>query len=525
MPIKIALVADVASVIKGAGDVEAAFEDVADSLDDMARDAQRSTKQTGDAIDKGISSGAQDATTSVDRLERSFADMAQDASRHSKDAGDDIGRNIKRGTEDAAEGTQTFKENAGANAKEVAASFDGTATSIADGFQGLAAEALEGFGPAGLAAGVAIAAGIGLATKSMEEAKEQAQETAEEVASIASEMIDLGSSTRGPEQVNDALKEMASTAEDGTVRLKEVGDQAKAAGTNVQDYARGLAGDNAAAARSFKDVSDRLDAIEKQYNALDVDSRPLFLEQNQTTIDALRTAQDELVKVDGTLAQASETASLFNLATRGYGDAVSDASTRLTENNDALDANRDAQDKAAASTKNLFDQQTNLAAVLATATQTLKDNATAGLDSSTEAGRKNRDAVSASAQAFLDQAAAIREADGSQAAANAKIREGRDNAIAQAEALGYSADEASAYADQLGLIPTKVDTQLQLQLDRDGYADARAKYDGLGQPINTSVRVSVDTDQADLDLARWRDRQRSLIVGVRAQPAFTQQPV
>ena len=139
-------------VQRGAKDVDKALDGVSDSLDDVARDGE----QAGD------------------KLERSFRDAADAAKRESRTIESDVQRNVNRGFDRASEGAENFKDEAKQNAAEVAASFDGSAESIADGFQGLAATAFSGFGPAGIAAGVTAAAGIGLVTQALTTAQEQA---------------------------------------------------------------------------------------------------------------------------------------------------------------------------------------------------------------------------------------------------------------------------------------------------------------------------------------------------------------
>lgn len=306
--IKLAFVSDVRELVRGTKDVEGALEKVADSLDDV-----------GDAGEK-----------STDKLAKSFKETYDDVKRGAADTGDKVARDIKRGTQEASEGTKALSDNAASNAKEVAASFDGSAQSIADGFQGLAAEAFEGFGPAGVAAGVAAGVGIGLVSAQLEKAKEQAQETAEEVADLAGELIGLGGD-RGPSEINDALLEMATTAEDGTVKINELAESASGARIDFQDFARGVAGDAESQKRSFAEIEAGLDAYRaglarvKEEDPGNAGALKGYIDENQAWLESLTGARDELVAVNGTLDQAAATAENYARAVDTNAEAVARA--------------------------------------------------------------------------------------------------------------------------------------------------------------------------------------------------------
>lgn len=160
--IRIDFLADVRDFLRGTKDVEQGLEDVGGSLDDVARDGD-------DAAGK---------------LEKSFKDALDDVKVRGKDAGDDLGKRIKHGASDASEGMADFQANTEANLKETAASF-GSVEDALGGLQGLAAEALEGFGPAGVAAGAAMALGIGVVSTKLQDIADKTNEAAEAAAEFA----------------------------------------------------------------------------------------------------------------------------------------------------------------------------------------------------------------------------------------------------------------------------------------------------------------------------------------------------
>jgi hypothetical protein len=179
MPIKIDFLSNVRDFLRGTDAAEDALKDVADSLDDMARDAK---------------AGGEKAERSIEKLEDSFLDAAKRAKALGK-AGNDAGDDVKKGMKGAEDGVDELKDEANATAKETAASFDGSAESILGAFQEVAANAFAGFGPAGALAGLAIAAGIGLATAEFQKAADAAEELRTKAVEYAGEARDAGVST------------------------------------------------------------------------------------------------------------------------------------------------------------------------------------------------------------------------------------------------------------------------------------------------------------------------------------------
>lgn len=181
----------------GTKDAERALEDLADVVEDFTRDASDAGEEGADSFNI-LSDAAGDAERDFERAAGSIDDVrdelrragdeADDLGRKGKDAGDDVRDGMRR----AEDGVQEFKDEANSTAREAAASFDGSAESIADVFQEISANAFAGFGPAGAVAGLAAAAGIGLAVAGFEAIGEATEESKERAAEWASAYIEAG---------------------------------------------------------------------------------------------------------------------------------------------------------------------------------------------------------------------------------------------------------------------------------------------------------------------------------------------
>lgn len=207
----------------GVKDVEKSLDDVADALDDLTRDSGRSADKAGDNLADGIEDGARDSEKAVEKLERSFKELSDAATRESSDAGDAIGRNVKKGTADAEEGLDDFKQEANQTAKESAASFDGSAESIIDVFQEVAANAFAGFGPAGAVAGLAAAVGIGFAVSAIEGGAEDTEAFKERVGELTQQFIDAGGTgKRTFDDLVSSVQDLATETDDSKDQLKDL---------------------------------------------------------------------------------------------------------------------------------------------------------------------------------------------------------------------------------------------------------------------------------------------------------------
>lgn len=262
MPINIKIGANASAAIREARAAGDAIEGIGDSLDDLARDSQRQSRDVGSDLSDGVDRGVRDSEDSLDRLQRSFRDNVRAIER--TDGGGGLGSNIARdmdhGTQQAGESVETFRDEAVSNLSEVASSFTGDVTSVVDLVQGTLGGVVADLGPIGLVAGTVAAAGVGLIGSAITGAQEDAEVFKQRVSDLANEFIEtgrVGSASMG--YIVDRLKEMATSTDDGVTSLQDLRTAADRSGTSYKDLSRAAAGHT-------DEIDKQIDAIVKQKN-------------------------------------------------------------------------------------------------------------------------------------------------------------------------------------------------------------------------------------------------------------------
>ncbi|MCR2785438.1 MULTISPECIES: hypothetical protein [unclassified Microbacterium] len=241
-------------------DLSAAFDEVADSLDDLASDAARSGSKVEDAAEEmgdSFKDVAKDADAAADKMEDSFRDMVRDAKR----AGDDVGDGLDQGFKKAGDGVQEFKSEANSTAREAAASFSGSAEDIGDAFQEVTANAFAGFGPAGAAAGLVAAAGIGVVTAELQKQQEEADKLKERLSSAYQEAAEEGRDYLSVSQLISEANDLMFNPERAD-EYKKVRAEAKLLAVDESTVIRANAGDLDAQ----KEVMGRINALQDDIN-------------------------------------------------------------------------------------------------------------------------------------------------------------------------------------------------------------------------------------------------------------------
>lgn len=325
------------------------LEDAQDVLDDLGKDdsgksLERSMERAGDAT--------KDSRKEIDKLQETIKDVNKAAKNFGVDGGRDIGDGVKKGTDDAKEGLGEFKDEANSTAREAAASFDGSAESIGDAFQEVAANALAGFGPIGAGAGLLIAAGLGVAFTKITEGKEETEAFKSKVSELGQEFIETGRlGATGMEFVIDQLKELATTTEEGVLTLGDLKDAVDAAGQG-ENFSK--------IAQAYAGSTDELD----KFVSKNEDYLKQLQDESQAAPQAATGAYEAAIKkalgqekVVEQLKTAQEAAELAAAQEAAYLAAGGPEMQRKAELIGAID---EEYDEAAGSTQDFINKETGL---------------------------------------------------------------------------------------------------------------------------------------------------------------------
>jgi hypothetical protein len=256
------------------------------------------------ALSFKISGDASGAVRDVRQLGEAAEDAGKDL--------DKLGDKGKKAGKDISKGLGEAKDEARQSGREAAASFSGGFEDVGDFVQETLANALGGFGPAGAAAGIALAAVVGTVLSNAQQAQEVLAESRSRAAELASQMYENGGTLPLTDRVTELFDVLASERSangplekllDGFVDLgtniDAVRDSARLAQTPVSNLLRGLAGTD------LRATGEALEAINAQIEILGKDTEtPLGELANQlTSLEAVRT---ELEKVIGATELAND---------------------------------------------------------------------------------------------------------------------------------------------------------------------------------------------------------------------------
>lgn len=206
MPIRISIIDDFTSIFRGTKRLGEAFDDVADSIDDMVQD------------------GKADAT----RLERSFSDTFREIRRDAKAKTDDIADDTRRNMSRAGGSTGDFKREALQNLSETASSFDGSMDDIAGMVQGTFGGLAD---LPGVGVGVAALGALGGVVYNLWKA--DAERLEERTQAMFDALVESGNNYLTQTQVQAAMKELYD--DDG--QMDAVRSAAETLGMSVESVA------------------------------------------------------------------------------------------------------------------------------------------------------------------------------------------------------------------------------------------------------------------------------------------------
>jgi hypothetical protein len=440
----------------------------ADSVDDVAKafkEVGDEAKDAGKEVDNKFTEKVEDAGKEADDLEKKYRDAFDNAAKSADNSGDRIRKSSKDSFDKAKEGADEFKDSARQSAEEAASSFDGSLEGIADSAQEILSEAFAGFGPAGAAAGLAAAAGIGLLIAGLQNAADEANATKDKVIDLATQIhevdCDLNALDWGQifqdfgNEIADPKSWFEPWQDANKTNYELVKELAEKSGVEYSKMFQGMAGDQDQAASAMADLNDKIEAQQEVVDGLTEATGGLNTAHGKANaaerdrLKSLTDIRDQLQESSGLTDQAIEHERLMSEAYEG-------STAEINDKNDALRETIELNGEVIGSELDYLD-------TLDEATQKLQENTEAGFDKNTAAGRDNLRALGDISAATLDYSDSIVEAGGSQIEANAVIGQGREELIRAAEQLGMTKEQAEQYANSLGLIPKDVNTKANAQ--------------------------------------------------------------
>ena len=170
-----------------------------------------------------------------------------------------------------------------------------------------------------------------------------------------------------------------------------------------------------------------------------------------------------------------------------FDDATDGVNDELSIQADILETVIDGQRRLSGITMTAVEAEGEFHQSVRDATAALAENGQT-LDVTTEAGLANMEALHGIADAGWDHIDALREQGASEEDLQSSMRRTREQLVASMIQMGASADEAEAYADSLGLIPSTITTTAKL-----------------------------DTAQASRDMSAFIRNNSGKVIGIRAQ--------
>ena len=259
MGLSIDIAANTTAAQRGIKDLSKTLDGVADALDDVADDSDKS----GDRVERSFRDMTKAAQDTGREAGRSFSKAAQaldDVERQAKRterAVDDIGDSGKRGFSKAGEAAGEFKQEALQNLSEVTSSFDGSMDSITDLVQGTLggiASSIPGIGLAGAAAAV----GVGAIAAAFNANDAAAKESQQRAAEWAQAYIDAGALIVNSATQVANVQAIASDPE----RYAQAQENARNWGVDVSTAMNAMAGN----ATALKVAQDQLADTDRRVN-------------------------------------------------------------------------------------------------------------------------------------------------------------------------------------------------------------------------------------------------------------------
>lgn len=468
--------------LQGVDKVTEGFEDVEKSLKDVTKASDKAADQMSD-----------DMSDAAKKIDRDLTKALDEVSDKAKSAGKGIGDGVKKGTDKAGEGFKDMRDESASTAKEAAASFGGI-EDAGDALQETLANAFVGFGPAGMAAGLIAAAGIGLVISSMTENAEKINENKEKMLELAQVMKDNGGKLSNADYIKsmedygyaiqDTKEWFEVFQEDAVSGFEQIRDGADKAGVSVKDAFLGQFGSVEDATKVLADLDAELGTLEEQSRAAgyEFDMMGNMMDATDPAIQAQIEGNRELSdKVRDHIEELKAAEEIERIRK----EAIAGTTEELYEQIEAQEQATDSVKNAMSAEMEYLDSVDNLNAKLA------ENGAT--LDITTAKGRENRKGVLESASAIEEQARASIEAGASADVVTAKFKAQRDVLVNQV-LPAFNGDRVAAQAFIDTILKTPKQTVTNVLVNDQA---ARNKLDALTKARTAPLQILPDGTEVE----------------------------
>lgn len=487
-PIEIPITVNADGAEKGVAEVSDSFEDLEGSLKDAGKAGDKAGQQLEDSMSDAAKKIDRDLTQALDEV----ADKA-------KTTGKTVGKSVKDGADTAGEGFDDMKSEAASTAKETAASF-GSIEDAAGALQEVAANAFAAFGPAGMAAGLLAAAGIGLAMSALQDHADKVNENKDKIVSMAQTIKDNGGALRKADYISamedygysivDSKELLDIFQEDAITGFEKMSQLSKDSGIDLKTAFDGAFGSSKDAEKGLELVNKKLTDLKEKKEAV-YNTTGSILEpvdgQALTSLDELKEKMEDNIK-NQRIAEEMEKAR--RAAIEGTVEATLEDIAALEKKNsllqDGVTSELDYRDQVAETSK------------------TLEENGKT-LDINTQKGRDNQRALIDQSDSALEMAQSQLEAGTSADVVAASLEGQREALLKTLDGMTGNRAESEKLAASLGLIPKEVITEVK----SNGVAQTKADIETIPATGDTTINVddngTVGAVQGRVNAIKGRD--------------------
>lgn len=329
-PLDLQMNLDASKAVQGADDFADAVGDLADAvgdLEDNSRDSERSVSMAFE----GMADAAKDAERTTERAFDDMADAADDAgddmrrdmeralrevARDAKKYGDEGGDDLRRGFKD---GTDGIKKEASQVGRESAASFSGEFEDVTDFVRDVLANAFEG-SAFGAVAGIAGAAGLGLAVAFFEQWQEEQERRTERIEGWFQDLVESGGKVLDASIISARAAEVIADPS----QFEKAQRNAEAWGVSLETAINAMAG----SADSISIVNDNMAAQADELAELESRSTNYTdanIKLNGAEVERMRLLQEGRTSLQELNGEMSEATTLANVYSQALLDQVANA--------------------------------------------------------------------------------------------------------------------------------------------------------------------------------------------------------